>query len=189
MDPTRDDVPYETWEDVGRALGYRGNQSLWALGDWVRYGNMKYGRKYEQALAVTGFEYQTLADIRYVADRFQLSRRRENLSFQHHREVAPMDPAEQDDWLDLASANWWSSRELRERIREVRAGQKADTPEAEPAEEEQGEVVATVIRLSVPPEREQRWQQAAERVGKSLDDWIADTLDKAAGAWLDREVA
>ncbi len=32
---------------------------------------------------------------RYVCSRFELSRRRDNLSFSHHREVAVLDPGEQ----------------------------------------------------------------------------------------------
>jgi hypothetical protein len=34
-----------------------------------------------------------------VSSRVELSRRRDNLSWSHHREVAPLEPAEQDKIL------------------------------------------------------------------------------------------
>jgi hypothetical protein len=38
----------------------------------------------------------------YVATRFEVSRRRENLSWSHHAELAPLDVEEQEGWLDRA---------------------------------------------------------------------------------------
>ncbi len=52
-----------------------------------------------------------------------LSRRRDNLSFSHHLEVAGLEkPAEQDRWLDLAEGNGWTREELRAALREARRG-------------------------------------------------------------------
>ena len=47
---------------------------------------------------------QTLANEKYVSSRFEISRRRESLSFSHHSEVAALEPKQQDDWLDKAEA-------------------------------------------------------------------------------------
>ena len=56
----------------------------------------------------TGLDYQTLREYGVVARRFEWSRRRDNLSFQHHAEVCALTGAEQDRWLDLAAPNRWS---------------------------------------------------------------------------------
>lgn len=65
---------------------------------------MKYGRRCRGAIAVTGLDYQTLRNYAVVARRFDLSRRRDSLSCQHHAEVCALSDSEQDRWLDLASA-------------------------------------------------------------------------------------
>jgi N6-adenosine-specific RNA methylase IME4 len=44
-------------------------------------------------------------------------RRRNNLTWGHHREVAPLEPPEQDEWLNEAENNRWSVHELRKALR------------------------------------------------------------------------
>jgi hypothetical protein len=51
--------------------------------------------------------YQTLRNYAVVARRLKLSRRRDNLSFQHHAEVCALGFEEQDRWLDLAAESPW----------------------------------------------------------------------------------
>jgi hypothetical protein len=46
----------------------------------------------------------TCAGIKLVCKPFETSRRREFLSFNYHREVAALDPAQQDRLLDRATA-------------------------------------------------------------------------------------
>jgi DNA modification methylase len=48
----------------------------------------------------------------------ELVRRRTNLSWSHHREVAPLEPGEQDYWLDIAETEGLSRKELRNRIKQ-----------------------------------------------------------------------
>jgi hypothetical protein len=62
---------------------------------------------------VTGYDRQTLMNMVYVATRFETSRRRENLSWSHHAEVAGLDAAEQERWLERAGADRLTVRELR----------------------------------------------------------------------------
>jgi len=49
----------------------------------------------------------------YVASRFEISRRRENLSWSHHEAVVSLDPDEQDHWLDQAIEHRMSVADLR----------------------------------------------------------------------------
>jgi len=57
---------------------------------------------YSQALESTDYEYQTLADYKWVAENAEFSFRNENLSFAHHRQLASLEPEDQKIWLDKA---------------------------------------------------------------------------------------
>jgi len=107
------ELSYDEWLRHGRRLGVVGRSAAWWIGDWVRYGAARYGRKYELATRITGYEHQTLLNMVYVATRFEISRRRENLSWSHHAELAAFDVAEQEQWLDRATAHRLTIRQLR----------------------------------------------------------------------------
>lgn len=112
------------WTEVGRRLGTMGRCSQWWLGDWVRYGVSKWGEKYKAAARITGYDGHSLRNMAYVASRFDLSRRRDKLSFSHHAEVSALEPAEQDHWLELASSRRLSVGDLRIELRA--AGRRCD---------------------------------------------------------------
>lgn len=108
------------WVRCGRSLGTVGRACGWWLGDWVRYGNARYGERYKLAAQITGYDSQTLMNMAYVASRFDLSRRREGLSFSHHAELAALPQGDQESWLDTAAADHLSVRALREALRRTR---------------------------------------------------------------------
>jgi hypothetical protein len=56
----------------------------------------------------------------YVASRFEISRRRENLSWSHHAELAAYEPVQQERWLDHAESNRLSVLALRQALRDHR---------------------------------------------------------------------
>jgi signal transduction histidine kinase len=101
------------WIQQGRRLGALGRATNWWLGDWVRYGNARYGERYDIASRITGYEVQSLMNMAYVASRFEISRRRETLSWSHHAELAALTPEEQELWLDRAEAEQLSVLALR----------------------------------------------------------------------------
>ena len=60
----------------------------WAIGDWLNDGKRHYGDGlYKQAAEMLGMEDATLRNFASLADRFELSLRRDNLSYGHHKEV------------------------------------------------------------------------------------------------------
>ena len=59
----------------------------------TRYGERK---AIVEAEDWEGPAYQSCRDAAYVAASFELSRRRDNLTFKHHREVAALPPNEAD---------------------------------------------------------------------------------------------
>jgi hypothetical protein len=109
----RHELDLPEWIDQGRRLGALGRASNWWLGDWVRYGNARYGERYEVAARITGYEVQSLMNMAYVASRFAISRRRETASWSHHAELAALAPPDQDLWLDRVEREQLSVLALR----------------------------------------------------------------------------
>jgi hypothetical protein len=114
------DMDLRSWLEHGRRFGLAGRASGWWIGDWLNYGAQRYGEKYSRAARVTGYDVQTLMNMAYVASRFEISRRRETLSWSHHAEVAPLEPADQERWLEVAAQERLSVRCLRTEIRRER---------------------------------------------------------------------
>jgi len=107
------DIDFEEWARDGHRLGIAGRGASWWVGDWLNYGEAKYGERYTRAAEITGYEVQTLMNLAYVASRFAVSRRRENLSWSHHAVLASLPPTEQEAWLDRVAAEGISVKELR----------------------------------------------------------------------------
>jgi hypothetical protein len=101
--------------------------SNWWVGDWLQYGSARWGEKYVEAARITGYDVKTLRNIAYVARHFDLSRRRDTLTWSHHAEVAMLDPNEQDKWLDRAVADRLAVADLRIELRRTQRGDKAVT--------------------------------------------------------------
>jgi hypothetical protein len=116
----RGDIGLEEWSAGGRRFGEIGRCSQWWLGDWINYGNAKFGERYARAVRLTGYDAQSLMNMVYVASRFEISRRRENLSWSHHATLAALDVVEQERWLDRASAERLSVADLRVELRSLR---------------------------------------------------------------------
>ncbi|MFL5911426.1 MAG: LmbU family transcriptional regulator [Gaiellaceae bacterium] len=153
------------WSEFGRQLGVGANRVSWLIGDWMALGERVYGSTYAEGQKITGLAYQTLMQLAWVCKSVESSRRREDLSFSHHVEVAGLAPWAQDQWLGLAEREGLSTRELRARIQGDH-----ELPEAAPAR----------LRLTAAPERAERWKAAAERAGVGFDEWAANALDRAA---------
>jgi N6-adenosine-specific RNA methylase IME4 len=114
------DATFEQWQQAGDYLRYCEGAVHWWIGDWLNYGERKYGEKYAQALDTTGFDYQTVADDKWVAGKVELSRRRESLPFAHHREVASLSPEDQDELLGEAEREGLTRAKLRLRVTELK---------------------------------------------------------------------
>jgi len=70
------DMDFAEWATAGRRLAAMGRCGQWGIGDWIRYGNAKFGERYAWAARVTAYDTQTLMNMVYVASRFEISRRR-----------------------------------------------------------------------------------------------------------------
>lgn len=114
-----------TWSACGARLGALGRGVAWWIGDWIRYGNARFGEKYARAARLTGYDVQSLMNMAYVASRFGSERRRATLSWSHHAEVAGHDLETQEFWLNFAERERLSVRSLRTELRSAKRS-KAD---------------------------------------------------------------
>ena len=119
------DLDKREWVVVGKRLGGISRCNQWWLGDWVRYGAQKWGEKYTHAAKITGYDPRSLANMASVSAAFDLSRRRDDLTWSHHVAVAALSDEEQNLWLDRAAAEKLSVADLRTELRAVQKGIKA----------------------------------------------------------------
>lgn len=113
----------EQWDKFGDVLRALHVASIWATADWLLYGDGRgdYGETYDAAIARLGLSYGRMANLLWLARKFEFSRRHENLSAEHHALVGGLETTkEQDRWLDKAEREQWDYAELRAALRAAR---------------------------------------------------------------------
>ena len=99
-----------------------GGSIHWWIGDWLNYGEIRYGELCAQGIENTPrYEFGTLANDKWVASHIAASRRRELVPWGHHACVAALEPAQQDMLLDAVINEGLSVRELRLRVAALKA--------------------------------------------------------------------
>jgi hypothetical protein len=156
------DVTFESWEQAGQRISRIASSSAWYLGDWLVFGQDKYTDRYRRAVEAVGLDYQTLRNYAWIARKFEASRRRHGLPFQHHAEVAALPPAEQDEWRE-----GWARTALRRALRESRdPGSKSSR--------------VVMPRVNAAGDAVDRWRRAAMAANADFEAWIVSALDRAA---------
>ena len=144
---------FEQWTGCGKFIHKAGSAIHFWLGDWLNYGEKKYGEMYTQAIEETGYDVGTLIHDKSVAGRIEIGRRRPALSFSHHAEVAKLEPEEQDRLLEKAEAEQISSKEFREL---VKGKSKGLVPIPEPPKFTT-EFCVNCLRWHFKPENPDKW--------------------------------
>jgi hypothetical protein len=160
---------FDSWRRLGRQIDLITDSSAWWLGDWLVYGEKRYPDRYQRALENVSLGYKTLRNYAWVARKIPFSRRREQLSFGHHAEVAATPEHEQEMWLSRAQGGDWTRSRLRREIRLAQSGPELD---AGPGDR------PSVLALPIDPDQRERWQLTAERIGLSLVEWITELVDR-----------
>ncbi|MFB7211605.1 LmbU family transcriptional regulator [Streptomyces sp. NPDC056255] len=169
-------LSFEAWQRAGGQLAGVIDSSSWWLGDWLVYGKDHYADRYQLGIRTAGLKYQTLRNYAWVSRRFDMSRRRSGLTFQHHAEVASLPLDKQETWLDEAEKKRWTTKQLRNAIRALDEPGSAEPTRLDPPRQ-----------LALPGSRIARWHKAAEHSGIDFDRWVLVTLDSAAGQVLERD--
>ncbi len=111
------DLSFDEWDALGQKLAPIGKSIGFIIGDWINYGDKRYGEKYDEALAKTGLSYQTLMNYAHVARKVEIYLRKENLDWSQHATVAKLKTDdEKRHWLDMAEKHGLSVRRLRKSI-------------------------------------------------------------------------
>ena len=110
------EVPEHAVDDLLKKAGTVARGCLFIIGDAINFACGNYGEKYEHWRGLTGLEYQTLMNASWIARKIEISLRRENLTYDHHKLVARLEPDEQKRWLDTATEQNMSSRRLRKSL-------------------------------------------------------------------------
>jgi hypothetical protein len=165
----REGIRFEEWATLGTQIERISSASAWWMGDWLLYGEHAYGARYQSALAYTRLGYQTLRNYAWVARCFEVSRRRDSLSFGHHAELAAFPEPDQEIWLRRAERLSWTRSQLRRQLAAARRDRSVRDGRA-----------SVVLRLQIPPDRERFWRQAASVADQDLIEWIATAADRAA---------
>ena len=110
------------WERIGRDLSRVERSVMWCIGDWIAFGERKFGT-YEEISKLLNLPYTlgTLRNAKYVATTYPASSRNDRLSFAHHAQAASLPTEERAQMLRQASDNGWKVRELREEIQRRKA--------------------------------------------------------------------
>lgn len=112
-----DSITYAEWQGVGNALWKMEKLMPWMIGDWLNFGEWKYGEMYAQAVDETGLDRHTLMNYKWVSSRIPKSRRRESIDFSTHSEIAKYEPEKQDKFLDQAEG--LNRREMRALVKQT----------------------------------------------------------------------
>jgi hypothetical protein len=102
------------------AVGGRGKRAPDKINDKELYGTSAAYRIGHESAKLPVVTRHFRGRDGFVSRKFESARRRELLSFEHHRTVATLDCREQDWMLDRAQANHWSRAELRDEVRRHR---------------------------------------------------------------------
>lgn len=190
-------ISFQRWERAGNQLISFTESTAWWIADWLVYGENNFHDRYREAIEHTSLSYQTLRNYVWVARRFDLPRRRDDLSFGHHAEVAALDLPEQDYWLRKSEELGWSRNQLRNNVRTSLKGREAREEQCPPwtaRATEPGELSA-LPGVAAPPQagppdnklilrltREQvnQFATVADRQTLPVDRWAIQVLETAA---------
>lgn len=157
------ELSFEEWNTLGQKLAPIGRSIGFIIGDWINYGDKRYGEKYQEALAKTGLSYQTLMNYAHVARRVEIYLRKENLDWSQHATVAKLKTDEEKrHWLDMAEKHDLSVRRLRKSINFGRLATEEEV-EGDPADRGYVTYLALLNRL-------RRWWKR-ETTKAPVDEW------------------
>lgn len=126
----REELDRKDWESAGRKLGAIGRGTQWWIGDWLRYGNARWGEKYTKAAEITGYDVGSLRNMAWVSSQFDLSLRSGELSWSHHAILAPFEEKQKREWLQRAKEERLSVSGLRSELRSTDANGRHQEPGA-----------------------------------------------------------
>lgn len=118
------------------------SQAQWQLGDWANESQWGLG---PDIADLVGVSMTTLWIAAWVSRTFRADRRRPDLSYTHHLEVASLPDAVADDLLDAAVALHWTRSRLRTEAQAARRELDAEALRQENAEQRRLDLDPTAV--------------------------------------------
>jgi hypothetical protein len=169
------DTPIEVWGALVTRLTRQHKRIEWALGDALQFGEHRYGDTYAQWADETNLSENTLATIKWVAGKIESSRRREDVGWSHHREVAALDPPVQDRLLSEASERGMTRFALRQAVKVEQERQAGRAVDVDGAEIEEPELPWAPTLDELTPDA-RRALTANAPLGRHRNAWISGAL-------------
>jgi hypothetical protein len=121
------DISFNEWTKIGHSLRLmEGSVQFW-IGDWLNYGENTYDQWTQEFDETNQVDYGYLRNMKWIAKRVPLSRRRDNLSWSHHQEVADLEAEDQDLLLNEAETHKLNRTQFRKMVYTYK--KKLDIPE------------------------------------------------------------
>lgn len=117
---------FKQWEEVGKFITRSHEAVQFWRGDWLNYGEDHY-EDWSQYFDANDLDSDTLRNEKWVAKKVPVARRRANLSWSHHYEVAGLEPEEQEEMLNLAQKDHVPIKKFRRVVQQYKM--KLDLPE------------------------------------------------------------
>ena len=134
---------FEEWQEIGEQIKIIEGAIQWYVGDWINFGERKWGDKYLAAIQATRYSINTLRQQAWVASRFNyvnvntisnskginpIGTRHEKLNWSHHLMVAALDPTEANRLLDESETEKWTVADLRNEVQKWHKAHDAKKP-------------------------------------------------------------
>ena len=115
------DLTFEEWNAIGSSFGIALQTAAWCIGDWMVYGERRWAKQlllegaafdpktpnripshvFDRAVEATGLDRQTISKYAEVCRKIPMAERRIQLSFGHHRILAPLPSPQRLEWMAL----------------------------------------------------------------------------------------
>jgi len=130
-----DGIDFGTVERMLRAFSVVRDSLRFWIGDLLVYAERNFGEKAYQLIDEHHFSYKSVSDMIWVSKAVPPSIRLKELTWSHHREVAKLEPGEQEAMLKKAVTDKLSIRELHtlvngpKKTAQIKEEEKADALE------------------------------------------------------------
>jgi hypothetical protein len=165
------DVSSDEFREIGVHIFKLEGVTNWWKADYIIY-SAKWGDIVNNIAEHFVRDPQTLYNVASIGRKFEISRRREVLTFSHHAVVAAKPIEKQEEYLDAAAAHGMSEKELRAYIREQEKDpDAANTPPYEPVGADYRRFrgrIATLLRQKPTPQRLREIASLVERLHTRL---------------------
>lgn len=147
-----DEVDWEMSRDLGRRLGKLRSTTLFAIADYCRFMEYKWGEKWTQLSGLfPDYSLRRLMNIQWTGNKVEKSRRRDNpnISFEHHSAVAALPPDDQDRMLNAVE----HKKMERDNFRQYVKSAQKENPELQQLAWQRYAIDAAMTKIDIAIER------------------------------------